>query len=109
VRSPPSHPFSIDANGTQHVHDGGTHLTLEVDGKLVCDSIATYGATGGSGGMAMAGGMQGGSHADSGHAASGGKEEHITSMSACFDDKLGVKELKKGQKWNLKAFYDYDA
>jgi hypothetical protein len=70
--------------------------------------VATYGATGGSGGMAMAGGMGGGSHADGGHGGSG-KEEHITSMSACFDDKLGVKQLKKGQKWNLKAFYDYDA
>jgi hypothetical protein len=104
----PSPLLSLPLTLLQHVHDGGTHLTLDVDGKLVCDSVATYGT--GSGGMAMAGGaMAGGSHAEGGKAASGGKGEHITSMSACFDDKLGVKELKKGQKWNMKAFYDYDA
>jgi hypothetical protein len=60
--------------------------------------------------MAMSGGMAGSSH-DGGHGGSGSAnkaEEHITSMSACFGDKLGVKDLKKGQKWNLKAFYDYD-
>jgi len=33
--------------------------------------------------------------------------EHITSMSACFGDKLGVKRLVKGQKWELEGFYDY--
>ena len=58
----------------------------------------------------MAGsGMAGGSHSDGGHGGEGaGKVEHITNMSACFGDKLGLKDLKKGQKWNLKAFYDYD-
>jgi hypothetical protein len=97
----------------KHVHDGGTHLTLSVDGKLVCDSVATYGTAGETGGMAMSGmtgGMTGGSHTGGGQgsSSSGKAEEHITSMSVCFDDKLGVKELKKGQKWNLKAYYDYD-
>jgi hypothetical protein len=33
--------------------------------------------------------------------------EHITSMTACFSDTLGIKQLKKGQKWDLEAFYDY--
>jgi hypothetical protein len=68
--------------------------------------VATYSKSGGSGGMAMAGGMAGGAHGGDSHGSAG---EHITSMSACFDDKLGVKQLKKGQKWNLKAYYDYDA
>ena len=55
----------------------------------------------------MAGGMAaGGGHGDS-HGA--GKDvEHITSMSACFGDKLGVTQLKKGQKWQLEAYYDYN-
>jgi hypothetical protein len=92
-----------------HLHDGGTHLTLSVDGKQICDSVATYGSgKAGMGGPAM-GGMDGGEKATApkGAAPSLAKQEHITAMSGCFDDKLGLKELKKGQKWTLEAFYDY--
>jgi hypothetical protein len=54
----------------------------------------------------MAGPMASGGHGDS-HG--GGKaEEHITSMSTCYGDKLGVTQLKKGQKWLLEAYYDYN-
>jgi hypothetical protein len=88
-----------------HLHDGGTHLTLKVDGKQVCDSVAKYGAgKAGMGGGAMAG-MGGGSASTS--APSIASVEHITSMSACTGDSLGIKQLKKGQKWELEAFYDY--
>lgn len=101
-----------------HLHDGGTHLTLSVDGKQICDSVATYGAgkagMGGPAGGAM-GGMGGGEHASAPSTATKdgaappkvAATEHITAMSGCFDDKLGLKELKKGQKWQLEAFYDY--
>jgi hypothetical protein len=92
-----------------HVHDGGTHLTLKVDGKEVCDAVATYGS--GGGGMGgPAGGMGGGAMATGGKSsASANPIEHITSMSACFGDKLGVQKLVKGQKWELEGFYDYKA
>jgi hypothetical protein len=49
-----------------------------------------------------------GGHGHGGGSMEGMSAEHITKMSACFDDKLGVKELKKGQLWNLKAYYDYE-
>jgi hypothetical protein len=55
----------------------------------------------------MAGGMAGGGHGDS-HGGGGKDMEHITSMSACYGDKLGVTQLKKGQKWLLEAYYDYN-
>jgi len=101
-----------------HVHDGGTHLTLSVDGKLVCDSVATYGVGGkGMGGMGMAptsGGspapaINATSHGAGGHDSGGhsGNGEHIVAMSACDGAQMG-KYLKKGQKWDLRAYYDYD-
>jgi hypothetical protein len=76
----------------------------------VCDSIATYGKGEGEAGVpGMAGGMASGGDGHSHGGMGEGKDvEHITSMSACFDDKLGVRQLKKGQKWQLEAFYDYN-
>jgi hypothetical protein len=54
------------------------------------------------------GGMGGGPMAAAGKPAAGANPtEHITAMSACFGDKLGVKRLVKGQKWELEGFYDY--
>lgn len=91
------------------MHDGGTHLTLKVDGKEVCDAVATYGSGGGDMG-GPAGGMGGGAMAAGGKSSgSANPTEHIISMSACFGDKLGVKKLVKGQKWELEGFYDYKA
>jgi hypothetical protein len=46
--------------------------------------------------------------AGAGHGHGGGATEHITAMSTCFGDKLGLNQLKKGQKWQLEAYYDYD-
>jgi hypothetical protein len=70
-------------------------LTLDVNGKgVVCNSVATYG---GSPEYVQKKAM--------GHAHSA--TEHISKMSICGGNKLGVKELKKGQVWNLKAYYDY--
>jgi hypothetical protein len=54
--------------------------------------------------------------AASGHGHAGGK--HIIAMSICADNKanvkdiplspLGITQLKKGQSWVLKAYYDYN-
>jgi len=118
-----------------HLHDGGSELDLVVDGKVVCKSMPTYGtdeeaqvrakaairgevlplgksvsapkpasaapATGAAGGAA--------------HAHSGGR--HIIAMTICSENKssrqdyplsaLGIKTLKKGQVWTLRAYYDY--
>lgn len=102
-----------------HVHDGGKWLSISIDDKVVCNATATYG----SGGKGMGGPPGGGMNPSAaavakvnvmldppsagGHGHGGGKGEHITAMSACLGEKMG-KWLKKGQKWNLKAHYDYD-
>lgn len=38
----------------------------------------------------------------------GSATEHISKMTICVDDKLPVKKLTKGQKWKLRAEYDYN-
>jgi hypothetical protein len=78
-----------------HLHDGGQRVILEVDGKMVCNSEATYG----------------GSPEYVQKTAMGNRNsatEHISKMSLCVKDTLFVKKLQKGQKWKLKAVYDYN-
>lgn len=38
----------------------------------------------------------------------GSATEHISKMSLCVGDALPVKKLQKGQKWKLRAEYDYN-
>jgi hypothetical protein len=109
--------------GGGHLHDGGSHLTIDVDGKEVCDSVATYSKTNGTSGMGGMGGMGG--------MAAGGKKiveveeelasinlkkrdgphlngEHISAMSPCAGKTMGLDKVKKGQTWKITGFYDYD-
>ena len=58
---------------------------------MVCDSQATYGGTPEYVGKEM-------------H--QGSAKEHISKMTFCMGPTLGVKDLKKGQKWTIQAFYD---
>jgi hypothetical protein len=115
-----SETWNVNLNGDilgagGHLHDGGTHLTLTVDGKEICDSKATYAKTNGTGAM---GGMGGG-----GMGAMGGMKfldlmkrdgphsldgEHISAMSPCSGKDMALKKLQKGQKWQITAHYDYD-
>jgi len=76
-----------------HLHDGGQRVTLEVDGKQVCNSEATYG---GSAEYVQKTSM----HKNS-------ATEHISKMSLCTNDNFLEKTLKKGQRWKLRAEYDY--
>jgi hypothetical protein len=108
-----------------HMHDGGTHVSLTVDGKEVCKSDATYGksAKGGMGGPPVAttkvdgpGAGMGGSAGTtgvkdaSGHSHSSATDmEHIIKMSGCPGEKMPINKLVKGQKWKLSAYYDLDA
>jgi hypothetical protein len=101
--------YKVEANvSSGHLHDGGTHVTLTVDGKEVCRSEATYGksAKGGMGGPSgppAAGATDAHSHAVK------ADSEHIVKMSGCPGEKMPVRNLVKGQKWVLNAFYDLDA
>jgi len=105
-------------------------LTLKVDGKVICDSKATYGtitnkngtkAGGAMGGMAAMGRMVESvsrlaelenypkQELVARHEPGGMKQvEHITKMSLCFGDNIGVHQVKKGQKWTITGHYDYD-
>lgn len=38
----------------------------------------------------------------------GSATEHISKMSLCVGDSMTVKKLQKGQKWKLRAEYDYN-
>jgi hypothetical protein len=111
----------IGAGG--HLHDGGVRLALEVDGKEVCDSRATY-AKGGPGGMAAGGGMMGGGGMSmagkravegllekrdpQGHHDGVAGGDHISAMSMCSGSTMAIKRVLKGQKWVIKGYYDYD-
>jgi hypothetical protein len=113
-----------------HLHDGGTHLDVIVDKKVICSSVPTYGTDeealiraeiaknggvtkGSSGRVVVRDALpQGG--APMAHMGA----KHIIAMSICADNKanvkdislspLGVKQLKKGQSWTLRAYYDYN-
>jgi hypothetical protein len=78
-----------------HLHDGGVRLVLTADDQTVCDSPASYG---------------GSDYVNSKDAMSyaGSATEHISNMKACDPSKAAVKSMKKGQKWNITAYYDYD-
>jgi hypothetical protein len=112
-----------------HLHDGGTHLDLHVDNKLVCKSEPTYGSDEQALARAEISKLGGippalpnvttttpaAPKAGAGGHAHG--SQHIIAMSICADNKagtkdlplspLGVNKLVKGQSWVLKAYYDY--
>lgn len=121
-----------------HLHDGGVRMDIIVDGKVVCQSMPTYGTdeqARARADVAKAGGIAAASpelaaaadealhHSSSntqmemggGHGHMGG--QHIIAMSICADNKagikdipispVGIKDLRKGQKWVLRAYYDY--
>ncbi|KAE9963396.1 hypothetical protein BLS_009335 [Venturia inaequalis] len=77
-----------------HLHDGGQQIILDVDGQQACNSEASYG---GSPEYIAKTAMHPGS-----------ATEHISKMSLCVGDSMTVKKLQKGQKWKLRAEYDYN-
>lgn len=38
----------------------------------------------------------------------GSATEHISKMTLCVNDNMTVKKMQKGQKWKLRAEYDYN-
>jgi hypothetical protein len=118
-----------------HLHDGGMRLDVLINNKVICSSLPYYGTDEqalvraraaqigelaplpedvlkgtGHAGMSMPKGAAAGGH---GH---GGL--HIIAMSICAENKsgqkalpispIGVKRVSKGQRWTLKAYYDYN-
>lgn len=80
-----------------HLHNGGSHLTLSVNGQQTCDSVATYGESPEF--------IQ--QQDKSGHAHRSAMK-HISSMSQCWGPSFAMNQIKVGQNWQLEAFYDFD-
>jgi hypothetical protein len=78
-----------------HLHDGGQRVTLDVDGKRVCNSEASYGTS-----PEFISKSEGMAHKES-------ATHHVSKMSLCVGDKFTDKKLVKGQKWRLRVEYDY--
>ena len=79
-----------------HLHDGGTHLTISNNGKVVCDSKATYGGTPAY--------IEGSS---STHMPGMG---HISDMSRCHGTEANpVTSIAPGDTIELVAYYDSNA
>lgn len=84
--------------GGGHVHDGGTHLTIEQNGQVVCDSVAAYGETPEyRAGGAMDHDMGGMDHGDM-----GGWHESISSMNFCHN----FGDLRVGDRMHITGYYD---
>jgi hypothetical protein len=69
-----------------------------VDGKPSCKSVATYG-----GDPEYIQKPSAGEHSH-GH---GGVMKHISRMTICSRDSLHHRSVKRGQKWEIKGYYDY--
>jgi len=85
-----------------HMHDGGTHMSLFVSGKLVCKSVMHYNARAGylPGGAKAGHKLRKRQHA--GHGNDGGM--HISDPGACTD----FGEVQKGDRLTAEAWYDAD-
>jgi len=80
-----SPPLKADFNAdialiAGHLHDGGTHVDLLLDGEVVCTSEAIYGSADGP----------------------LGATDHIAEMTSC----LNAGTVKPGEQWYIKASYD---
>lgn len=84
-----------------HLHDGGTTLQIVVDNSTeACHSVAKYGETPEYIYKMPASRMHGPDVKIA--------EKHISSMSTCYFNEVGVKKIDKKQSWVLKAEYNYD-
>ncbi|KAF1992389.1 hypothetical protein K402DRAFT_458795 [Aulographum hederae CBS 113979] len=102
-------------NAQGHMHDGGSGVILELNGKMVCNSSAEYGIVenaGGMGGMDMGGGMKKRRVAtptdvvrrDGPHGSHDGEDgvQTITHIGKCTE----VVPVKEGDKVKVTANYD---
>jgi hypothetical protein len=80
-----------------HLHDGGTHLTVEKGGQVVCDSIAKYGTK-----PEYMGGMDHGDGMD--HGGTGGMDMAMSISEQTFCTNMGT--LTSGQTMHITGYYD---
>jgi hypothetical protein len=79
-----------------HVHDGGTHLTIQHNGQLICDVVATYGGSP--------------DYIEGGNSLDMPGMPHISSMSLCKGTAdQPVASVRTGDELKLTAYYDSNA
>jgi hypothetical protein len=83
-----------------HLHDGGDHIVLKVNDKVVCDSKAIYSKD--SRGPGASGHSHGRRSTDSPNAPAEENWEVITSMTQCTEPV----PVKQGDKISMVSFYD---
>lgn len=95
VWNPTFEGTAIGAAG--HLHDGGLAVTLWKDGKLACNSSATYG------------GKEFTNAPNAMVENPNSSTEHISKMTICATGStMKYADIKPGQNWILKASYNYD-
>jgi hypothetical protein len=103
----------VDSIG--HLHDGGVKIDMDSGEGMLCASEALYGKQGfkeeyismaksmkGMGAMAGMGDGKLDEHGDS------VALNHIAEMKGCGRNDMGVKHMKKSQRWVTTGTYDYD-
>jgi hypothetical protein len=79
-------------------------MTLTNDGKMACDSKSAYGTK-----PEFVGRPAAGTGSAGGHSHGGAGMKHISEQPVCQQSTLANKTMKKGQNWELKSYYDFDA
>jgi len=100
-------PYSGEMLGVGgHLHDGGTHLDILVNNKVICKSDAKYTISSGNTPMPMrkrdGPGGHGGGAAAPGHGTADGKP-HIREMSTC----TMMGKINKGDRIHIEANYEF--
>lgn len=81
-----------------HLHDGGVNINVIMNKESVCDSQAKYGENSQYIFKGAKNAMPGGEKV---------AEKHISSMTTCYYENVGVKKLAPGQSWSITGDYDY--
>lgn len=83
-----------------HLHDGGDHISLKLNDKVVCDSKAVY--TRDTRGSSASGHSHGGRSIDSPKVSAEENWEVISEMTQCTEPV----QVKKGDKISMVSYYD---
>ncbi|KAF1811640.1 hypothetical protein P152DRAFT_514786 [Eremomyces bilateralis CBS 781.70] len=103
ITSPPWTPdFDAEIIGFGgHLHDGGTSVIVSVDGRSIGVSNASYTE------YTVAVPDHDPNRGETGHGHGSNQTTHLSGMSPIIGTDLIERELAKGQKWEIKATYDY--
>lgn len=79
-------------------------MTITADGQMVCDSTSAYGTL-----PEYIGRPSTGAAPSGGHSHGGAGMKHISVQPVCQQGTLLKRTMRKGQVWESKSYYDFDA